>query len=148
MGPPYHIYAFFHGEPQQIFRKIAVAKLANKCLKAYQGPGTDPGGMWEMHPSPAIFNNALNKKSFSIVSNLFTTMGANPWRDVSPRIIRKHPPYYFHVPKLGISEGDDQFWVFTSFWAKNWASGNVMTFFWSSFHCEQKIGHLQTGQFC
>ena len=48
-------------------------------------------------------------------------------------------PQYFHVPKLGISEGDDLFSVFTSFWAKNWASGNVMTFFWSSLHCGQKL---------
>ena len=56
-------------------------------------------------------------------------MGANSWRDVSPPIIRQHPPQYFHVPKLGISEGDDLFLVFTSFWEKNWASGNVMTFF-------------------
>ena len=38
MGPPYHIYAFRHGGPQQVFRKIAVAKLANKCLVAYLGP--------------------------------------------------------------------------------------------------------------
>ena len=43
MRPPYHIYAFGHGGPLQIFRKIAVAKLANKRLVAYQGPGTDPG---------------------------------------------------------------------------------------------------------
>ena len=61
-GPPYHIYAFGHGGPLQIFRKIAVAKLANKRLVAYQGPGADPGGVWGMHsPPPAIFNNALDK---------------------------------------------------------------------------------------
>ena len=72
-------------------------------------------------------------------------MGANPWRDVSPPTIRQHPPQYFQVPKLGISEGDDFFlvfthfgqkmgiWerydlfilVFTSFWAKNWRSADV-----------------------
>ena len=73
-------------------------------------------------------------------------MGANPWRDASLPIIRQHPPQYFHVPKLGISERDDLFFglhfilgkklgiqerydlfilVFTSFWAKNWASANV-----------------------
>ena len=56
-------------------------------------------------------------------------MGANPCRDVSPPTIRQHPPQYSHVPKLGISEGDDLFSAFTSFWAKNWASGNVMTSF-------------------
>ena len=44
MGPPYHIYAFGHGGPLQIFRKITVAKLANKRLVAYQGPGEDVGG--------------------------------------------------------------------------------------------------------
>ena len=38
VGPPNHIYAFGHGGPLQIFRKIAVAKLANKRLVAYQGP--------------------------------------------------------------------------------------------------------------
>ena len=42
VGPPYHIYAFGHGEPPQIFRKIAVAKLANKRLVAYQGPEANP----------------------------------------------------------------------------------------------------------
>ena len=73
-------------------------------------------------------------------------MGANPWRDVSPPIIRQHPSQYFHFPKLGISERDDLFFgrhfilgkklgiwerydlsilVFTSFWAKNWASADV-----------------------
>ena len=61
MGPPYHIYAFGHGGPLQIFRKIAVAKLANKRLVAYQGPGADPGKDVGVHPSPAIFNNALDK---------------------------------------------------------------------------------------
>ena len=40
MGPPYHIYAFSHEGPLQIFRKIAVAKLANKRLVAYQGPSS------------------------------------------------------------------------------------------------------------
>ena len=44
-------------------------------------------------------------------------MGANLWRDVSPQ--------YFHVPKLGISEGDDLFLVFTSLWAKSWTSADV-----------------------
>ena len=43
VGPPYHIYAFGHGVPLQIFRKLIVAKLANKRLVAYQGPGADPG---------------------------------------------------------------------------------------------------------
>ena len=62
MGPPYHIYAFGHGRPLQIFRKIAVAKLANKRLVAYQGPGADPGGdVGDAPPRPAIFNNALDK---------------------------------------------------------------------------------------
>ena len=55
-------------------------------------------------------------------------MGANPWRDVSPLIIRQHPLQYFHVPKLGVSAGDDLFLAFTSFWAKKLASGSVMTF--------------------
>ena len=75
-------------------------------------------------------------------------MGANPWRDVSFPIIRQHPPQYFHVPKLGISAGDDLFLAFTSFWAKKLSSGNVMTFsFWSSLHSGQKIGHVQTCRF-
>ena len=52
MGPPYHIYAFGHGGPLQIFRKIAVAKLANKRLVAYQGPGADPGGDMGNAPPP------------------------------------------------------------------------------------------------
>ena len=52
-------------------------------------------------------------------------MGTNPWRDVSPQIIRQHPPQYFHVPKLGISEGDDPFLVFISLWAINWTSADV-----------------------
>ena len=52
-------------------------------------------------------------------------MGANLWRGVSPPIIRQHPPQYCHVPKLGISERDDLFLVFTSFWAKNWTSADV-----------------------
>ena len=38
VGPPYHIYTYDHRGPLQIFQKIAVAKLANKCLVAYQGP--------------------------------------------------------------------------------------------------------------
>ena len=38
VGPPYHIYTFDHTGPLQIFQKIAVAKLANKHLVAYQGP--------------------------------------------------------------------------------------------------------------
>ena len=77
-------------------------------------------------PPPAIFNNALGKLSFSIISNLFITIGAHPWRDVSPPIIRQHPPQYFQVPKLGVL-------AFTSFWAKNWASGNVTIFFFLVF---------------
>ena len=36
-------------------------------------------------------------------------MGANPWEDVFPRIIRQYPPQYFQVPKLGMSERDDFF---------------------------------------
>ena len=40
-------------------------------------------------------------------------------------MIRHHPPQYFHVPKLGISERDDLFLVFTLFWAKNWTSADV-----------------------
>ena len=55
VGPPYHIYAFGHGGPLQIFRKLAVANLANKRLVAYQGPGADPGGMWGMHPPTSHF---------------------------------------------------------------------------------------------
>ena len=51
MGPPYHIYAFGHGGPLQIFQKIAVAELANKRLVAYQ----QPGGMWGMHPPTSHF---------------------------------------------------------------------------------------------
>ena len=77
-------------------------------------------------------------------------MGANPWRDVSTQIIRQHPPpQYFDVPKLDISEGNYLFLVFTSFWAKKlgiWERYDL--FFWSSLHCGQKIGHLQTCQFC
>ena len=75
-------------------------------------------------------------------------MGANPWRDVSPLIIRQHPPQYFHVPKLGVSAGDNLFLIFTLFWAKNlgiWERYDL--FFWSSLHSGQKIGHLQTCQF-
>ena len=80
-------------------------------------------------------------------------MGANPWRmrDASPPRIRQHPPNTFNVQvayrysklgiskrddfffglyfilgkKLGISKRDDLFLVFTSFWAKNWASADV-----------------------
>ena len=49
---PQAIFMFLAmGGPLQIFRKIAVAKLANKRLVAYQRPGADPGGgMWGMHP--------------------------------------------------------------------------------------------------
>ena len=90
--------------------------------------GGSRGGCGGCIPPPAIFKDALDKLSFFIISNLFITMGANPWRDISPPIIRQHPPQYFQVPKLGISERDDLFLVFTSFWAKNWASENVMTF--------------------
>ena len=43
MEPPYHIYVFGHAGPLQIFRKITVAKLANKRFVVYQGPGADPG---------------------------------------------------------------------------------------------------------
>ena len=53
------------------------------------------------------------------------------------------PPQYFHVPKLGVSAGDDLFLVFTSFWAKKidiWERYDL--FFWSSLHGGQKIGHL------
>ena len=125
MVPPYHIYAFGHGGPLQIFRKIAVAKLVSKRLVAYQGPEADPGGCGGCTPLPAIFNNALDKLRFSVISNLFITMSAHPWRDVSPPIIRQHPPHYFHVPKLGISERDDLFLVFISFSAKNLASADV-----------------------
>ena len=42
-----------------------------------------------------------------------------------PAIIRQHPPQYFHVPELGISEGDDLFFFMSFseelqiFYAKN-----------------------------
>ena len=122
MGPPYHIYAFGRGEALQIFRKIAVTKLANKRLVAYQGPG----GMWGMHPPPAIFNNALDRQSFSIISNLFISMGANPWRDVSPPIIRQHPPPNIFMSQNWASVNVMIFFlVFTSLWAKNWTSADV-----------------------
>ena len=63
-------------------------------------------------------------------------MGANPgrMRDASPPRIRQHPPNTFNVQvayrysKLGISERDDLFLVFTSFWAKNWASATFCFF--------------------
>ena len=48
-----------------------------------------------------------------------------------PPKIRQHPPNTFNVQvayrysKLGISKRDDFFLVFTSFWAKNWASADV-----------------------
>ena len=64
MGPPYHIHAYGHGRPLQIFRKTAVAKLANKHLVAYQGPGPDPGEDVGDAPPPDIFNNVWINKDF------------------------------------------------------------------------------------
>ena len=60
MGPLYHIYAFGHGGPAQIFRKIAVAKLANKRLVAYQGPGADPGEDVGGAPLTSHFQQSLS----------------------------------------------------------------------------------------
>ena len=85
-----------------------------------------------------------------------STLGCKSREDEGcfPPRIRQHPPNTFNVQvayrysKLGISKRDDFFLVFTSFWAKNWASANVMTFFWSLLHFGQKIGHLRTCQFC
>ena len=129
------------------------------------------------HPQPVnthlVHSPTLNPYS---IPHLLQHMGANPGRirDAYPSRIRQHPPNTFNVQvayrysklgiskrddfffglyfilgkKLGISKRDDFFLVFTSFWAKNWASANVMTFFWSLLHFGQKIGHLQTCQFC
>ena len=74
-------------------------------------------------------------------------MGANPGRirDASSPRIRQHSPNTFNVQvayrysKLGISKRDF-FLVFTSFWAKNWASANVMTFFGLYFILGKKLG--------
>ena len=60
-------------------------------------------------------------------------VGAIPGRmgDASSPRVRQHPPNSFNAQvaykysKLGISERDDLFLVFTSFWAKNWASAVV-----------------------
>ena len=74
------------GGSLQIFRKIAVAKLANKRLVAYQGPGVDVGD-------------------------------ASPWVQIYRGM---YPP--------------------NAFMSQNWASAQVMTFFWPSLHFGQKIG--------
>ena len=106
------------------------------------------GGMWGMHPPHQPFLTMLwiNKVFYNFEPLI--TMGANPWRDVSPPIIRQYPPQYFHVPKLGVSAGDDLFLAFTSFWAKKigiWERYDLI--FWSSLRSGQKLGHLQTCQF-
>ena len=105
------------------------------------------------HPQPVnthlVHSHTLTPYS---IPHLPLHMGANPgrMRDASPPRIRQHPPNTFNVQvayrysKLGISKRDDFFLVFTSFWAKNWASANVMTFFWSLLHFGQKTGHQQT----
>ena len=104
----------------------AVASRWRHCVLIRGGSRGGRGVMREMHP-PQPFSTMLWIKKFSCNFEPVHNHGANPWRDVSPSIIRQLPPQYFHVPKLGISEHD--FLVFTSFWAKSWASGNVITIF-------------------
>ena len=114
MGPPYHIYAFGHGEPLQIFRKIAVAKLANKRLVAYQVPGADPGGDVGDASSTSHFQQCFGYIKFFYNFELLYNHG-------TPPIIRQHP-----LPNI--------------FMSQNWTSAKVMTFFWSSLHFRQKLG--------
>ena len=117
------------GAPANFSKNSSRKTSKQTFLVAYQEPGADSGGDVGDTPPHQPFSTMRWINSFSVISNLFITMGANPWRDVSPPIIWQHPLQYFHVPKLGISEGDDLFLVFTSYWAKNWVSENVMTFF-------------------
>ena len=89
------------------------------------------------HPQPVnthlVHSPTLTPYS---IPHLPLHMGANPgrMRDASPPRIRQHPPNTFNVQvayrysKLGISKHDDLFLVFTSFWAKNWASATFCFF--------------------
>ena len=52
-------------------------------------------------------------------------MSANPWRDVSPPIIRQHPPNIFMSQNWASANVMTFVLVFTSFWAKNWTSADV-----------------------
>ena len=129
MGPPYHIYAFGHGGPLQSFRKIAVAKLANKRLVAYQGPGADPGEDVGGSPPHQPFSTMLwiNKVFYN-----FEPLHNHGCKSMEGCIPPNNPAA--SPPNI--------------FMSQNWAPAKVMTFFWSSLYCGQKIGHLQTCQFC
>ena len=78
---------------------------------------------------------------------------------IPPRI-RQHPPNTFNVQvayrylKLGISKRDDLFLVFTSFWAKNWASATfcffvlhfILTKNWASAEVSILLNHPPIAQ--
>ena len=134
-------YDYSHTSPQPmcLFPHLSTTQLTSPPLFS--------------HPQPVnthlVHSPTLNPYS---IPHLPQHMGANPgrMRDAYLPRIRQHPPNTFHVQvayqysKLGISKRDDFFLVFTSFWTKNWASANVMTFFWSLLHFGQKTGHQQT----
>ena len=113
----------------QIFRKIAVAKLANKRLVAYQRPGADPGeDVGDASPHQPFSTMLWINKVFL----QFRTSHNHGCKSMEGCIPPNNPaasPQYFHVPKMGVSAGDDLFLAFTSFWAKKLTSGNDMTFF-------------------